>query len=103
MANGADSRVAVGATAIRDSRPRTMIASAKDPSGDPLSRWLILIPVGCLLIAMVGAAALSLFGSTTAITSSTAPIDQGTVIDVPTFHEVEGGESLLRFGPAMAR
>ena len=103
MANGADSRAAVGATVVRDSRPRTMISSAKDPSGDPLSRWLILIPVGCLLMAMVWAAALSRFGSSSAITSSTAPIDQESVIDFPTFYEIEGGESLLRFGPALAR
>jgi hypothetical protein len=103
MANGAHSSAAVGATAVRDSRPRTMISSTKDPSGDPLSRWLILIPVGCLLLAMVCAAALSRFDSAPAITSSTVPIDPETVIDVPTFYEIEGGESLLRFGPALAR
>ena len=82
MANGTDSNAAAGATVVRDSRPRTMISSAKDPSGDPLSRWLIVIPVGCLLIAMFCAAALSRLGSASAITSSTVPIDQ----------EIDGGE-----------
>jgi hypothetical protein len=103
MANGADSSAATGATAVRASRPRTMISSAKGPSGDPFSRWLIVIPVGCLLIAMFCAAALSRLGSASVITSSTAPIDQETVIEVPTFDEIDGGESLLRFGPALAR
>jgi hypothetical protein len=76
-----------------------MISSAKGSSGDPFSRWLIVIPVGCLLIAMCCAAALSRLGSA----SSTVPIDQKTVIEVPTFYEIDGGESLLRFGPALAR
>jgi hypothetical protein len=52
---------------------------------------------------MVCAAALSRLDSAPAITSSTVPIDPETVIDVPTFYEIEGGESLLRFGPALAR
>jgi hypothetical protein len=103
MANGADSSAAVRTTVVRDSRPRTMISSAKNLSGDLLSRWLILIPVGCLLMAMVWAAALSRFGSASAITSSTVPIDEEAALDAPTFYEIEGGESLLRFGPALAR
>src|SRR5262249_15020277 len=69
LANGVQSRAAVGATVVRNSRPRKTISIPKDPASDPLSQWLILIPVGCLLIAMVCAAALSRFGSASAITS----------------------------------
>ena len=105
MVERADIGTAVGATAVRDSRPATVTANAKDPSGDPLSRWLVVIPVGCLLMAMVCAAALSRLASVPAIASSAAPIDQETerTPDVPTIYEVEGGDSLLRFGPAFTR
>ena len=73
---------------------RTTVPDPKDPSGNPLLWWLVAISVGCLLMAMVCAAALSRFGSASAVTSRTAPVDQE--LDVPTFYEIDRGESLLR-------
>jgi hypothetical protein len=101
MADGVDVSAAVRVTTVQDSRPRTTVPNPKDPSGNPLLRWLVAISVGCLLMAMVCAAALSRFCSASAVTSRTAPVDQE--LDVATFYEIDGGESLLRLGPALAR
>ena len=101
MATGVDISAAARVTVVQYSRPRTTVPNPKDPSGNPLLWWLVAISVGCLLIAMVCAAALSRFGSASAVTSRTAPVDQE--LDVPTFYEIDGGESLARLGPALAR
>ena len=102
MATGVGISAAARVTTVQYSRPRTTVPNPKDPSGNPLLWWLVAISVGCLLIAMVCAAALSRFGSASAVTSRTVPVDQE--LDVPTFYEIDdGGESLARLGPALAR
>jgi hypothetical protein len=105
MANGAGIRTGIRTTTVQDSRPATMAPSVKDRSGDPLARWLVVIPFGCLLMALVCAAALSRFISLPTTTSSKAPVEQEVenIPDVPTIYEIEGGGALLRFGPAFAR
>ena len=105
MANGADVSTAVRTTAVRDSRPATMVTSAKDASADPLSRWLVVVPLGCLLMAMLCVAALSRLAPGPVTTSGGAPLEQQIELepDVPMIYEVEGGGSLLRFGPAFSR
>jgi hypothetical protein len=99
MANGVGVSAAARVTAVQYSRLRTTVPDPKDPSGNPLLWWLVAISVGCLLIAMVCAAALSRLGS--AVTSRTVPVDQE--LDVPTFYEIDGGELPARLGPALAR
>src|SRR5215510_2670529 len=98
MATGVDISAAARVTAVQYSRPRTTVPNPKDPSGNPLLWWLVAISVGCLLIAMVCAAALSRLGS--AVTSRTVPVDE---LDVPTFYEIDARESPARLGPAVAR
>jgi hypothetical protein len=101
VADGVDVSAAARVTAVQYSRPKRTVPNPKDPSGNPLLWWLVAISVGCLLIAMVCAAALSRFGLASAVTSPTVPVDQE--LDVPTVYEIDGGESLARLGPALAR
>jgi hypothetical protein len=101
VADGVDVSAAARVTAVQYSRPRTTVSNPKDPSGNPLLWWLVAISVGCLLVAMVCAAALSRFGSASAVTSRTVPVDQE--LDAPTFYEIDEGESLARLGPALSR
>jgi hypothetical protein len=51
------------------------VPGMKDRSDDPLLWWLVVISVGCLLMALVCAATLSRFTSVPITTSSATPID----------------------------
>ena len=103
MADRTSVSAAVGATVLRESRPEATISKENVASGNPLLWWLVVISVGCLLMAMVCAAALARVAPIPRITSSTVPTDQEAVRDVPTCYEIEGGGSLLRLHPAFAR
>jgi hypothetical protein len=51
------------------------VPNMKDRSDDPLLWWLVVISVGCLLMALVCAATLSRVTSVPIPTSSATPID----------------------------
>lgn len=54
------------------------VPGMKDRSDDPLLWWLVVISVGCLLMALVCAATLSRFTSVPITTSSATPIDSNS-------------------------
>ena len=85
--------------------PEPTMLAVDDSFGDSLWRGLVMVPVGCLLIALLCAGMLSRFATAFTLASS-APAAESAVQPVPgvaTFYEVEGAGSLLRFDVALAR
>jgi hypothetical protein len=89
---------------VPDSR-EPMVPAVDDPFDESLWRGLVMVPVGCLLIALLCAGMLSRLATAPVVTSSAAAaerdVDPGP--SVATFYEVEEAGSLLRFDVALAR
>lgn len=74
MANG-DRSPALRVPSMPCSERGRGVPSMNDRSDDPLLWWLVVISVGCLLMALVCAATLSRFTSVPITTSSATAID----------------------------
>lgn len=97
-------------TAVRDVETpdqRSVMMAVSEPgrSASLISSGLVVIPLVCLLIAMVCVAALSRFVPLPAPGSGSVSVEEKseTEPDLLTINEVQGEGSLLSFGPALAR
>jgi hypothetical protein len=106
MATGAEVSTAVSDAEIPDRRSVMLAVSEPDRSASSLiSWWLVVIPLGCLLMAMVCAEALSRFVPLPVPGSGRVSVEEKSEDepDLLTIYEVQGEGSLLSFGPALAR
>jgi hypothetical protein len=89
---------------VPDSR-EPMVPAVEDTFGESLWRGLVMVPVGCLLIALLCTGILSRFAAAPVVMSSAPAADRDVDPDpsAATFYEVEGAGWLLRFNVALAR
>jgi hypothetical protein len=103
MTNGVELSPAAERLTVRDARSlATGRTRAAYESG---LRWIVAIPVGCLLTAMLGVAALSRIVPLHPDGAQDAAVERAGAAEplLPTVEELGGGEALLRLGPAYSR
>lgn len=105
MVSSVELSTAVSSAPARNPRPTAIVAHARDGFAPSLSGSLFMIPLGCLLAAMLVATALSRVAPTATLNTSSieATTELETEPGLPTIDEVETGGLLRPFAEAYAR